>query len=103
MKRVPSRATKTHGHTGVPQTRCDSTVHSFSAVVRLQPCCRQRVPSDPGALQNCTTEQLVAGLITSIEELVLDLSSRVIISNDDIEGSSSFQLPRASLGASFVG
>jgi hypothetical protein len=62
---------KTHGLTGVPQTPGVSEVHSFFADASEHPCCLHTVPSEPLALQNCTTEQPAAGVIRSLSELAV--------------------------------
>jgi hypothetical protein len=46
VTRVPLDVTKMSGHFAEPQTVLISLLHSFSAVPRLHPRWRQRVPSD---------------------------------------------------------
>jgi hypothetical protein len=52
------------GHViGEPHTVFTSVLHSFSAAPMLQPSCWHCAPSEPGALQNTTCEQLTFGTI----------------------------------------
>jgi hypothetical protein len=91
------------GHViGEPQTVLTSVLHSFSAWPRLQPSCWHCAPSDPGALQNTTCEQLVAAAIASPPGGALAVASPAVLF-DTAVGSPGFAVLGSLLCTSVAG
>ncbi len=100
---TPLSLMKKSGHRNAErQTVLTSLLHSFSAAPELHPRWTQRVPCGPGALQNCTREQLAALRATSPVGPAADAAS-TFVELRTTEESSSVALLGSCPGASAMG